>query len=102
MPVLTHMGHHIYNLPTALVSNTLDYGRFEILDTTDYMRNTIGVWKALGFSFDVIGKYRASAQEVGVGTGHGSGDDPGKQQAADQGMYGVDGQNRQGMVGINA
>ena len=54
MPVLTHMGHHIYNLPTALVSNTLDYGRFEILDTTDYMRNTIGVWKSLGFSFDAI------------------------------------------------
>ena len=54
MPVLTHMGHHIYNLPTALVSNTLDYGRFEILDTTEYMRNTIGVWRSLGFSFDAI------------------------------------------------
>ncbi|MEE3452298.1 bifunctional hydroxymethylpyrimidine kinase/phosphomethylpyrimidine kinase [Dialister sp.] len=54
MPVLTHMGHEIFNLPTALVSNTLDYGRFEILDTTNYMRNTIGVWKALGFSFDGI------------------------------------------------
>lgn len=26
IPVLSHMGHHIYNLPTALVSNTLDYG----------------------------------------------------------------------------
>lgn len=54
MPVLTHMGHHVYNLPTALVSNTLDYGRFEILDTTEYMRNTIGVWKSLGFTFDAI------------------------------------------------
>lgn len=54
MPVLTHMGHHVYNLPTALVSNTLDYGRFEILDTTEYMRNTLGVWKSLGFSFDAI------------------------------------------------
>lgn len=73
-------------------------------------RNQMSMWAqnenpraaTLGFSFDVIGKYRASAQEVGVGTGHGSGDDPGKRQAADQGMYGVDGQNRQGMVGINA
>lgn len=27
MPVLSHMGHHIYTLPTALVSNTLDYGK---------------------------------------------------------------------------
>lgn len=54
MPVLTHMGHHVYNLPTALVSNTLDYGRFEILDTTEYMRNTMGVWRSLGFTFDAI------------------------------------------------
>lgn len=54
IPVLSHMGHHIYNLPTALVSNTLDYGKFDILETTDYMRNTIEVWKELGFGFDAI------------------------------------------------
>ena len=54
VPVLSHMGHHIYNLPTALVSNTLDYGKFDILETTDYMRNTIRVWKELGFRFDAV------------------------------------------------
>lgn len=54
MPILTHMGYSLYNLPTALVSNTLDYGTFEILDTTDYMKNTIEVWKKLGFRFDAI------------------------------------------------
>lgn len=54
IPVLSHMGHHIYNLPTALVSNTLDYGKFDILETTDYMRNTIRVWKELGFCFDAV------------------------------------------------
>lgn len=54
IPVLSHMGHHIYNLPTALVSNTLDYGKFDILETTDYMKNTIGVWKELGFDFDAV------------------------------------------------
>lgn len=54
IPVLSHMGHHIYNLPTALVSNTLDYGKFDILETTDYMRNTISVWGELGFRFDAI------------------------------------------------
>lgn len=54
MPILTHMGLNIYNLPTALVSNTLDYGKFEILDTTDYMKNTIEVWEQLGFSFDAV------------------------------------------------
>ncbi len=52
IPVLSHMGHHLYNLPTALVSNTLDYGRFKILETTDYMEQTIGVWEELGFTFD--------------------------------------------------
>ena len=54
IPVLSHMGLHVHNLPTALVSNTLDYGKFRILDTTDYMRDTIRVWKELGFSFDAV------------------------------------------------
>ena len=47
LPILSHMGHNIYNLPTALVSNTLDYGKFTILDTTDYMKKSIAVWKEL-------------------------------------------------------
>lgn len=54
IPMLSYMGHQIYNLPTALVSNTLDYGKFDILETTDYMRNTIQIWDELGFSFDAI------------------------------------------------
>ncbi len=54
VPVLSHMGFDLYNLPTALVSNTLDYGKFDILETTDYMKNTLGVWKELGFTFDSI------------------------------------------------
>ena len=40
LPILSHMGHNIYNLPTALVSNTLDYGKFTILDTTDWPRRS--------------------------------------------------------------
>ncbi len=54
MPVLSHMGHHIYTLPTAIVSNTLDYGKFEILEMTGYMRRTLQVWKELGFTFEAI------------------------------------------------
>lgn len=54
IPILSQMGVNIYNLPTALVSNTLDYGKFDILDTTDYMKNTLSVWKELGFSFDAV------------------------------------------------
>ncbi len=54
MPVLSHMGHHIYTLPTAIVSNTLDYGKFEIQEMTPYMRRTLQVWKELGFTFEAI------------------------------------------------
>ena len=54
LPILTYLGHPTYNLPTALVSNTLDYGRFNVLETTEYMRGTIPVWKQLGFHFDAI------------------------------------------------
>lgn len=54
IPIMSHMGFNIYNLPTAVVSNTLDYGRFDILETTDYMKNALKVWKELGFSFDAI------------------------------------------------
>ena len=54
MPILTYLGHQTFNLPTALVSNTLDYGRFNVLETTDYMRGTIPVWRQLGFCFDAV------------------------------------------------
>ena len=54
LPILSYMGHPTYNLPTALVSNTLDYGKFYILDTTDYIKGVFPVWKELGFKFDAI------------------------------------------------
>ena len=54
IPILSHMRHQVYNLPTALVSNTLDYGVFDILETTGYMRRAIDAWDELGFSFDAV------------------------------------------------
>lgn len=54
LPILSYMGHPTYNLPTALVSNTLDYGKFRILETTDYIQEVFPVWKELGFSFSAI------------------------------------------------
>ena len=54
MPVLTHMGYDLYTLPTALISNTLDYGTFHILDTTDYIEGTLAAWDELGFTFDAV------------------------------------------------
>lgn len=54
IPILSAYGYECYNLPTAIISNTLDYGKFEILDTTDYMKKTIDVWDELGFEFDAM------------------------------------------------
>ena len=67
LPILSNLGHSVYNLPTALESNTLDYGKFTILDTTDYMVEAIAVWKELGFQFDCITTgFLASAAQVGI------------------------------------
>lgn len=54
IPILSYLGFSVHNLPTAIVSNTLDYGDFHILDTTEYMKETIKVWTRLGFSFDAV------------------------------------------------
>lgn len=54
VPLLSRMGHYTFQLPTAVVSNTLDYGKFRIQDMTDYMRDTIRVWDELGFDADCI------------------------------------------------
>lgn len=64
LPILSNMGHSVYNLPTALVSNNFDYGKFALLDTTQYIRETIQVWQDLGFRFDCITTgYLASAEQ---------------------------------------
>lgn len=54
IPLLSAQGHIVHNLPTALVSNTLDYGVFDIQDTTDFMENTLNAWDQLNFHFDCI------------------------------------------------
>lgn len=65
LPILSNMGHSVYNLPTALVSNNFDYGKFSVLDTTAYMGETIRVWQELGFQFDCVTTgFLASADQV--------------------------------------
>ncbi len=54
VPILSRMGHYTFQLPTAVVSNTLDYGKFRIQELTDYMRDTLLVWKELGFKADCV------------------------------------------------
>ncbi len=54
VPLFSRMGHFPYQVPTAVISNTLDFGKFRIQDMTDYMRDTIKVWDELGFDPDCI------------------------------------------------
>lgn len=54
VPLLSRMGHYTYQLPTAVISNTLDFGKFRIQDMTDYMRDTIRVWDELELDPDCI------------------------------------------------
>ncbi len=54
MPVLSYLGIPTFNLPTAIVSNNLEYGKFNILDTTEYMKGVFPIWQELGFSFKAI------------------------------------------------
>lgn len=51
--VLEDCGHEVLMLPTALVSNTLNLGRHEALDTTDYLLRSLDTWQALGMRYDL-------------------------------------------------
>lgn len=54
VPILSSMKHDLFCLPTALVSNTLDYKKFFIQETTDYMKESLAAWEALGFTYDAV------------------------------------------------
>ena len=67
IPVLSHMGYRIHNLPTALVSDTLNYPKFYIHDTTEYVRQSLAIWEELGFEFDAISTgFIASEEETRI------------------------------------
>lgn len=51
--VLEDRGHEVLMLPTALISNTLNLGRHEALDTTDYLLRSLDTWNALGMRYDL-------------------------------------------------
>ncbi len=53
-PLLSFHGHQVFSLPTALVSNTLDYGKFKIQPMLEFMQDTYQVWQELGFEFDCL------------------------------------------------
>lgn len=51
--VLEACGHEVLMLPTALISNTLNLGRHEALDTTDYLLRSLKTWRELGIRYDL-------------------------------------------------
>lgn len=54
MPILSYKGVPTKNLPTAIISNNLEYGKFAIHETTDYITRSFAIWKELGFHSDAI------------------------------------------------
>lgn len=53
-PILSYLGFTTFSLPTALVSNNFAYGNYSVLNTTDYIAETLGIWESLGFTNEVI------------------------------------------------
>lgn len=51
--VLEARGYEVLMLPTALISNTLNLGRHAVLDTTDYLLESLAAWEALGLTADL-------------------------------------------------
>lgn len=54
MPIFSYMGHNVFNLPTMLISNTFPYGKYAILESTEYISEALQKWNELGFRFDAI------------------------------------------------
>ena len=54
MPILSYMGHDVFNLPTMLISNTFPYGKYAILECTSYIEEALQKWNELGIHFDAI------------------------------------------------
>ena len=73
IPVLSHLRFETFNLPTALVSNTLDYGQFDILEEDKYckasdylLRGDILVTKTQGHTVIVLDNGPKSSQNKKV------------------------------------
>lgn len=53
-PAFVRKRFEVFALPTAIVSNTFNYGRFATIDTTEYIKETVNIWQELGFTFDAV------------------------------------------------
>lgn len=70
-PILSHLKYEIFRLPSSLVSNNFSYGKFAVLDTTDYMRQSIEIWEEQGFNVDAVCTgYLVSKEQAKLVTGY--------------------------------
>lgn len=66
-PILEERGVEVFRMPTALFSNTLNYGDVARLDTTEYMKEALAAWGRLGFTFDAIATgFATGAEQIRV------------------------------------
>ena len=71
LPILSYMGIPTTTLPTAIISINLEYGKFAILETTDYIQQSFRVWKDLGFHSDAIATgFMASERQAEIVAAH--------------------------------
>lgn len=54
IPILSTMESKLSYLPTAFISNNFGYGEAAIHDMTDFMEESLNMWKKHNFQFDVI------------------------------------------------
>lgn len=67
IPILSNMDCNVNTLLTSVVSNNFNYGKSEVQDLTDFMRNSFELWKEYGFKFDIIFTgYLTSMEQVKI------------------------------------
>ena len=53
-PILTKKNLTLNYLPTAVVSNSFDYGDAVVQELTGFMKNSTEMWQKHGFQFDLV------------------------------------------------
>ena len=53
-PILTKQHRTLNYLPTAVVSNSFDYGDAVVQELTEFMKNSVNMWQKHNFQFDLV------------------------------------------------
>lgn len=54
IPLLNALGHQVFPVPTAILSNQTGYDKYTFFDFTPYLPDYIGNWKDMGVKFDCV------------------------------------------------